>query len=161
MTLKHLLLHPLTMLPFWHHGQFGSLNAKGMTMLPYCKKSFFCNYCKRNSHIISQCTRRPPWKLGNYQPRHPAKVPPQGNWNQTTLHAQITDANASSLVCLSLTLEYIRDMIHSSVQSYVNNYMAFIFPPWIFIVSPSILPFLFYLCLVFPPDSLILGHLAI
>ena len=30
-----------------------------------CKKKIFCNYCKRNGHIISECTRCPPRKPGH------------------------------------------------------------------------------------------------
>ena len=88
-----------------------------------CKKTNFYNYCKRNGHINSDCTRRPARKRRYYQTRHPAKGPPQGNRNQITLLAQTTDADAASPDAMSLTPEQIRDMIQSSVQSSVNNSM--------------------------------------
>ena len=160
MTLKHFLLHPLTKLSFWPHRWFSALNAKGGHVSKNCKKNNFWNHCKRNGHIISECTHKPPQKPWNYQPGHPAKAytrksvsnnsPGSDNW--------CSCFHFSTRVLLLNRLE-----TWSRVQFRVSSITLWpmLSPTWVSLVGPSIQLFLLYLCLISLHCSLIPGRLTI
>ena len=74
-----------------------------------CKRKLFCNYCKRNGHLISNCRRRPEKKSEQSQKHGPTTLQAQ---NSNQLDKASSDAGS-----VILTIAQIQEMINSFMAS--------------------------------------------
>lgn len=93
-----------------------------------CKKKKFCNYCKRNGHIISECTRRPRRKQGHALQAKTnlsfGSTPPNLSPEQIKQMIQSSDATAiaSALFAVGITRNSIPTLFtEQTIPWYIDS----------------------------------------